>query len=422
MPEYTKAIKMGMMYTRYKQEGAKEVPVASIYSLKEHNVRNSQIDKDALWAIRKLHAQGYEAYIVGGAVRDMILGRKPKDFDVATSASPRQVQKMFWNARIIGRRFRIVHLYFNHDKIIEVTTFRSDEENFEEGNNNIFGTIEQDAKRRDFSINSLYYNPQNGQLLDFNSALPDFKKKVIRSLIPLSYSFSEDPVRMIRAVKYSVTTGFRLKWDVKRAIKRNAHHLSSVSTSRLTEEVSKIMLSGHCAEIFPELDKYKLLVYMLPCFSLYMDYDVVRNDLKAVDSYVNANKESGSPIEKSEVLAKLLMHLVIIDKNGGLSPEERAKEAFRQVKVLISPMTPPNYEIERACVIILAGFGFKAKTQRKALAASVARKKPGLSLGRKSAASEELSKTKKVQKKSVKVGNIPQEKEDARTLAESHDF
>lgn len=413
---------MDMMYTRYKQEGAREVPVASIYSSKEHNVRNSQIDKDALWAIRKLHAQGYEAYIVGGAVRDMILGRRPKDFDVATSASPRQVQKMFWNARIIGRRFRIVHLYFNHDKIIEVTTFRSDEENFEEGNNNIFGTIEQDAKRRDFSINSLYYNPQNGQLLDFNSALPDFKKKVIRSLIPLSYSFSEDPVRMIRAVKYSVTTGFRLKWDVRRAIRRNASNLSSVSTSRLTEEVSKILLSGYCREIFLALNKYKLLVYMLPCFSLYMGYDVVLQDLCEVDAYVNSNKDAGNPVEKAEVIAKLLAHLVVIDKNGGLSPEERAKEVFRQVKVLISPMTPPNYEIEKACTIILAAFGFKARSQRKALAASVARKKPGVALGRKSAASEELSKTKKVQKKSARIGNIPLEKEEARTLAESHDF
>ena len=384
---------MDMMYTRYKQEGAREVPVASIYSSKEHNVRNSQIDKDALWAIRKLHAQGYEAYIVGGAVRDMILGRRPKDFDVATSASPRQVQKMFWNARIIGRRFRIVHLYFNHDKIIEVTTFRSDEENFEEGNNNIFGTIEQDAKRRDFSINSLYYNPQNGQLLDFNSSLPDFKKKVIRSLIPLSYSFSEDPVRMIRAVKYSVTTG-----------------------------LSKILLSGRCREIFLALNKYKLLVYMLPCFSLYMGYDIVQQDLSEVDAYVNAGKDAGSTVEKSEVIAKLLTHLVVIDKNGGLSPEERSKEAFRQVKVLISPMTPPNYEVEKACAIILAGFGFKARSQRKALAASVARKKPGVALGRKSAASEELSKTKKVQKKSARIGNIPLEKDEARSLAESHDF
>ena len=105
------------------------------------------IDRDALWAIRKLQASGAEAYVVGGSIRDLMLGRIPKDFDIATSASPRQVQRLFWNSRIIGKRFRIVHLFFG-EKIIEVTTFRSEEENFEEGNNNVFGTIEQDAKRR----------------------------------------------------------------------------------------------------------------------------------------------------------------------------------------------------------------------------------------------------------------------------------
>ena len=284
---------MVMMFTRYKTVGGKEVVVARIYSSREHTVRNSQIDKDALWAIRKIQAQGAEAYIVGGAIRDMLLGRKPKDFDIATSLSPRQVQKLFWNARIIGRRFRIVHLYFNHDKIIEVTTFRSDEENFEEGNNNIFGTIEQDARRRDFAINSLYYNPQNGQLLDFNGAMEDFKKKRIRSLIPLSYSFSEDPVRMIRAIKYHVTTGFDLMWNVRRAIKRNASNLSLVSNSRLTEEVGKILTSGEAKGIFSEMDRYKLLPYVLPSLSVYIGYPEIRASLESMDEYVREEKRNG---------------------------------------------------------------------------------------------------------------------------------
>ena len=343
------------MFTRYKTEGGKEVIVARIYSSSEHTVRNSQIDKDALWAIRKIQGQGAEAYIVGGAVRDMLLGRKPKDFDIATSLSPRQVQKLFWNARIIGRRFRIVHLYFNHDKIIEVTTFRSDEENFEEGNNNIFGTIEQDAKRRDFSVNSLYYNPQNGQLLDFNNAMQDFKKRKIRSLIPLSYSFSEDPVRMIRAIKYHVTTGFDLKFDVKRAIKRNCSKLSHVSTSRLTEE------------------------------------------------------------------------LIVLESPEAMSQDERMKEVFRQIKVFISPMTPPNYEIEKSAEIILEQMGYKSKSRGRAAAASIQGKKPGKNMGRKNAGPEELSKPKKPRKarKSKKISpsvEYSEEFESVSTLAESHDL
>ena len=133
------------MFTRYKtdEKGRRSI-VAKVYTSKEHNIHTSQIDKDCLWVVKKLWASGHKAYIVGGAVRDMLLGRRPKDFDVATSASPRQVQSVFWNSRAIGKRFRIVHIFFAN-KIIEVTTFRSDEENFEEGKKNIFGTIEQDS-------------------------------------------------------------------------------------------------------------------------------------------------------------------------------------------------------------------------------------------------------------------------------------
>ena len=420
--------KIEMMFTRYKTEGGREVVVARIYSSGEHTVRNSQIDKDALWAIRKIQAQGAEAYIVGGAVRDMLLGRKPKDFDIATSLSPRQVQKLFWNARIIGRRFRIVHLYFNHDKIIEVTTFRSDEENFEEGNNNIYGTIEQDAKRRDFSINSLYYNPQNGQLLDFNNSMEDFKKRRIRSLIPLSYSFSEDPVRMIRAIKYHVTTGFSLKLDVKWAIRRNSENLSHVSTSRLTEEVGKILTSAHAKEIFTEMNNYKLLPYLLPCLSVYIEYPEIQVALKKMDEYVSLAKKNGDTLDRAVIFSLLLKPLVFLDHPDSMSQDERMKEVFREIKVFISPMTPPNYEIEKSAEIILESMGYKSKAKSKAAAASIQGKKPGKSMGRKNAASEELSKPRKPRKNKKKnkitllIVEYPEGMETAASLAESHDL
>lgn len=416
------------MFTRYKTEGGREVVVARIYSSGEHTVRNSQIDKDALWAIRKIQGQGGEAYIVGGAVRDMLLGRKPKDFDIATSLSPRQVQKLFWNARIIGRRFRIVHLYFNHDKIIEVTTFRSDEENFEEGNNNIYGTIEQDARRRDFSINSLYYNPQNGQLLDFNNAMEDFKRKKIRSLIPLSYSFSEDPVRMIRAIKYHVTTGFSLKFDVRWAIKKNSSNLSHVSTSRLTEEVGKILSSGYAKGIFTEMNNYKLLPYLLPCLSVYIDYPEIQSALSNMDEYVKMAKKEGDVLDRAVIFSRLLKPLIVLEHPEAMSQDERLKEVFREIKVFISPMTPPNYEIEKSAEIILEEMGFKVKSRSKAAAASIQGRKPGKSMGRKNAAPEELSKPKKPRKskkrKKIQPGAVeyPEGMESVSTLAESHDL
>ena len=312
------ARRCGIVFRRYKNNGkGRSVPVASIYPQGEHPVRNSQIDKDALWAIRKIQQAGGEAYIVGGAIRDIILGRAPKDFDIATSLSPRQVQRLFWNARIIGRRFRIVHLFFGQ-KIIEVTTFRSDEENFEDGRNNVFGTIEQDAKRRDFSINSLYYNPSNGQLLDFNDALPDFRRHVIRSLIPLSYSFSEDPVRMIRALKYQATTGFRLKSDVRRAIKKNAANIQQCSTSRLTEEVAKILSSGSALPILSNLEKYGLVEYILPQISVYLGYDSVRKSIAELDRVVSEGKANGTPVQKEEIYRELY---IAIDKLPGRERE-----------------------------------------------------------------------------------------------------
>ncbi len=408
------------MFIRYKDDGrGRSVPIARIYTQREHEIRNSQIDKDALWAIRKIQAAGGEAYIVGGAIRDMMLGRQPKDFDIATSLSPRQVQRMFWNSRIIGRRFRIVHLFFG-SKIIEVTTFRSDEENFEDGRNNVYGSIEQDAKRRDFSINSLYYDPSNGQLLDFNDAMEDFRRRQIRSLIPLSYSFSEDPVRMIRALKYQATTGFALRRDVRHAIKRNASRIEDCSTSRLTEEVSKILSSGSADAIFHNLQKYGLLSYILPFMSVYLDYPEMDAALSELDRRVKEGRESGSPISKDEAVYLLIKPLIVFEDPEGMSVDELFREGYRQAKILISPMTPPNYEIEKAVDRILEDAGYKRSRSRKSAEARVLRKKPN-NLGRKSAANEELSPgPKKSRRRRRKSGG--EKAQQPRTLAEEHDL
>ncbi len=347
------------MLIRYKQDTkGRSVPFARIYTPAEHHINPNMIDKDAYWAVRKLQNSGAEAYLVGGAVRDLLLGLVPKDFDITTSASPRQIQRMFWNARIIGRRFKLVHLVFG-DKIIECSTFRSGE-TAEDGSNNVFGSVDQDAKRRDFSINSLYYNPVNGQLLDFNNAMADFRKRRITSIIPLDQSFVEDPVRMIRALKYSVTTGFRLRLDIRMAIKKYATELGRISTSRLTEETNKILASGHSYEIFRVLERYGLLVYMLPCFSIYCMYPEVRKSLTILDKKVmDAKNGKGPDISLSEQIKYLVQPMVVLSGREEMSSEERFHEVFRQIKVLVNPMTPPNYEIEGAVRSILNEQGYK---------------------------------------------------------------
>ena len=354
------------MFVRYKTDkNGKSVPVCKVYTAKEHPVRNSMIDKDALWAIKKIQNAGGEAYIVGGAIRDIMLGNTPKDFDIGTSLSPRQVQRLFWNSRIIGKRFRIVHLFFG-DKIIEVTTFRSDEENFGEGNNNVWGTIEQDARRRDFSINSLYYNPQKCELLDFGTSMEDFEKKIIRSLIPLKYSFIEDPVRMIRAVKYKVTTGFSLKWDVKLALLRNASNLQNCPASRLTEEVVKILSSGHSADIFHTMYQYRLLQYLLPAYAVHSELPSMGESLRILDDKVKNAVENGlEKPGKAEMFYYMIRSAIIIDPSLSLGWDEYMKDAFRQAKVMLSPITPANFELERAVTLLLSEKGIRCNKPKK---------------------------------------------------------
>lgn len=354
------------MFVRYKTDkNGKSIPVCKVYTAKEHPVRNNMIDKDALWAIKKIQNAGGEAYIVGGAIRDILLGNTPKDFDIGTSLSPRQVQRLFWNSRIIGKRFRIVHLFFG-DKIIEVTTFRSDEENFGEGNNNVWGTIEQDARRRDFSINSLYYNPQKCELLDFGTSMEDFEKKIIRSLIPLKYSFIEDPVRMIRAVKYKVTTGFSLKWDVKLALFRNASQLQNCPASRLTEEVVKILSSGHSADIFHTMYQYRLLQYLLPAYAVHSELPSMSESLRILDEKVKNAVEHGlEKPGKAEMFYYMIRSAIIIDSSLSQEWDECMKDAFRQAKVMLSPITPANFELERAVTLLLFEKGIRCNKPKK---------------------------------------------------------
>ncbi len=346
------------MLIRYKQDSkGKRVQFAKIYTKDEHKINISLIDRDALRAVKKLQTSGAEAYIVGGAVRDLLLNKQPKDFDITTSASPRQIHKLFWNSRIIGKRFKLVHLEYN-GKIVEVSTFRSDEENFVK-NNNVFGTIEQDAKRRDFSINALYYDPVAEQIFDFNNAMDDFKKKKISSIIDLKYSFVEDPVRMLRAIKYSITTDFSLKINIKFAIRKYHSELSKVSTSRLTEEVNKILASGYSRDIFVKLKKYKLLVYLLPCFNVYASLNNVQNSLLELDYKVRRYKNSETDEVPRYIMLLHLVQELIIFSEEDLTQRERFKETFRQVKILISPMTPSNYEVELCCEQLLKQKGYK---------------------------------------------------------------
>jgi poly(A) polymerase len=246
---------------------------AHIYTGDEHGISPRLVDPDALGVIRRLRAGGFQAYIVGGAVRDMMVGRTPNDFDIATNAHPQQIRKIFRSARIIGRRFRLVHVYCSRDKYIEVTTFRSrgaigtaeDAEAREK--NNQFGTMEEDAERRDFTVNALYYCPIDGQLIDYVGGFTDIRQRRLKTLIPAERSFAEDPVRMIRAVKYASLLGFPIPAAMAGLVKRMREAVLSCSRERVTEEVYKILTSGAATGIFELSNKLRLFETMFPALA-----------------------------------------------------------------------------------------------------------------------------------------------------------
>ena len=237
-----------------------------------HGINHRDLSRGSLRVIEVLQHAGFEAYLVGGGIRDLLLGKHPKDFDVATSAKPVEVQSLFRKARIIGRRFQIVHVRMGSE-IIEVTTFRGSAENslLQQANasgmlvrDNVFGSVEDDAVRRDFTMNALYYDPSNHEILDFVSGYDDLEDGMIRIIGDPETRYREDPVRMLRAVRFVGKLGLQLEADTAEPIRRLAPLLRDVSPSRLFDEILKLLQAGHGQATFPELVKYDLLRPLFP--------------------------------------------------------------------------------------------------------------------------------------------------------------
>ena len=257
------------MLVRYGTDvDGKPVKKADVYTAEDHRIDPGSVDADARRIIGRLRRAGFKAYVVGGAVRDLLTGREPKDFDIATDAFPRRIRKIFPNSRIIGRRFRLVHIYAQQSrgkgKIFEVSTFRSGKASQQPKGPGIYGSIEEDVWRRDFSVNALYYCPQRRIIIDFVGGFKDIREKRICTLVPADTSFCEDPVRMIRGIKYAEMTGFPLNAAITSSIKRHRHKLAACSPARLTEEFYKILASGYAAGIFLRIYRLKLLEVFFP--------------------------------------------------------------------------------------------------------------------------------------------------------------
>lgn len=248
----------------------------------EHNISRANISKNAVKVLYRLSKSGYEAYLVGGGVRDLLLGREPKDFDVATNASPEQVKEVFSNCRLIGRRFRLAHVHFGRE-IIEVATFRSNHNPSEEGDlqtengrilrDNVYGTLEEDAQRRDLTINALYYSVDNFSVVDFADGMSDLKQGVIRLLGDVESRYREDPVRLLRVIRFAAKLGFVIEPETEAPIAKLAPLLGDVPSARLYEEVLKLFLGGAALESFEKLRHYELFGQLFPATEEALSYE-----------------------------------------------------------------------------------------------------------------------------------------------------
>ena len=277
------------------------------------------ISDSALKVLYRLKDANYEAYLVGGGVRDLLLGRKPKDFDVATDAHPEQAHNEFRNSRLIGRRFRLLHVRFGRD-IIEVATFRAhhdeasdvseDHSHIEDGmlmRDNVYGDIEEDAWRRDFTINALYYNIRDFSVVDYTGGMQDIKARLIRVIGDPAQRYLEDPVRMLRAIRFAAKLGFTIEEQSRQPIADLKDKLLAVPPARLFDEVLKLFLSGHALRSFELLREYDLFRYLFPISDAHLNQsqsfnELVRLGLKNTDTRIAEDK----PVTPAYLFAILL--------------------------------------------------------------------------------------------------------------------
>ena len=298
---------------------------AQVIAFKEHGVSRGQISACALSVTDTLQAKGFAAFVVGGAVRDLLLKRAPKDFDVATSATPEEVRGLFRRSRIIGRRFQIVHVMCGRETV-EVSTFRAGHEVSDNGDDsakgktdehgrilrdNVFGNQQQDATRRDLSINALFYDPSTQQVFDYHGGVADLKKKRLRMIGDPVQRYREDPVRMLRAVRFAAALDFEIDPATRKPIRELAGLLQNVPPARLFDEMLKLLLSGHAVETVKRLRKDGLHHGLLPLLDVILEQPLgerfVMLALKNTDTRIRGEKG----VSPAFLFATLLWHEVL---------------------------------------------------------------------------------------------------------------
>jgi poly(A) polymerase len=344
-------------------------------------IPHDQIDPDAEKVVRRLARNGFAAYLVGGCVRDLLLGRTPKDFDVATSATPQEIKALFRNCRIIGRRFRLAHIFFG-SKIIETSTFRAnpreveaDElvENVPEGaslpaaepaellirRDNVFGTAEEDARRRDFTINGLFYDLDADKVIDYVEGLPDLEKRTVRTIGDPQIRFREDPVRILRAIKFAARLDFTIEPASYQAILDHRGEIAKCAPPRVLEEIYRLLRGGAAQRSLELLDETGVLEVLIPELGKRLrSDDAVRirllQTLNGVDYWVRSGGTPTNALLLSSILAPFLVDFLYDQEPPGAPRVDPFQLLEERVRPILDGMRSSRRDTERGRQILLA--------------------------------------------------------------------
>ena len=304
----------------------------------QHGLTRLQILPCALKVTDTLQQAGYSAFVVGGAVRDLLLNKTPKDFDVATNATPEQIRDLFRRSRIIGRRFRLVHVMCGGDTI-EVSTFRASaltendtshvtDDTGRIVRDNVFGDLESDAERRDFTVNALYYDPSTEEIWDYRGGVPDIKRKTLRIIGDPTTRYREDPVRMLRAARFAAKLDFHIDETTRAPIAELAELLTNVPPSRLFDEMLKLLLSGHALRAVHQLRAEGLHRGMLPMLDSILEQDEGKRFITAALHNTDLRLQAGKSVSPAFLFASLLWHELHVHYETRLNAGEIPAPAF----------------------------------------------------------------------------------------------
>jgi poly(A) polymerase len=305
------------------------------YAVDEHGIRRESLSPAALNVAKRLNEAGYSAFVVGGAVRDLLFGIPPKDFDIATDATPEQVKPLFRRAFIIGRRFRLVHV-LSGGETIEVSTFRGPQN--AEGNaadehgrllsDNVFGTQAEDAVRRDFTINALYYDAASETVVDFVGGMKDMKARRLKLIGAPMQRYREDPVRMLRAIRLAAKLGASIDKKTEAPILKLAPLIQNVPAPRLFDEMLKLLLSGHASEALASLREHGLHHGMLPMLDVIVEQPRGQRFIELALANTDTRIREGKPVSPAFLFATLLWHEVLTQWEAATAQGARSVPAL----------------------------------------------------------------------------------------------